>query len=111
MTDLIERIRAAIDEDERLAERVNHVGHWQLTLHGPNWGIEGERQMVEHVLRHDPVRVLRTAQIYRDLLYGAEHALHEADQDPNDPVRGSDAVIARNTLEDLAEIYGIEVAL
>lgn len=129
MDDLIARIRAAIDEDERMAEaafgQARH-GEWEYRP-GSDDGVYVAGGAIEifrsdaygytrlgnaygqHIARHDPARVLRTVQVYRDLLVGAEAALCATDEDPNDPVRASDAAHARHTLEDLADIYGIEV--
>jgi hypothetical protein len=59
---------AALDEEERVAERINHAGHWTLTMNGPDVGIDGEAKMVEHVIRHDPATVLRKVAAARKIL-------------------------------------------
>lgn len=87
MDDLIARIRAAIAEDERLATAAilpasGATGNWAMTSANeiiekrdgsPGsvvlqvWPIKGE-----HIIRHDPARVLRQVAARRKILLGVE---------------------------------------
>lgn len=84
MTDLITRLREAIDEDERLARAaVRFGGPPPPHMDGPGvWfavGMESQydASVDEHIARHDPARVLREVAAKREILelhqYQYEH--------------------------------------
>ncbi len=59
MNELIAFLNARLDEDEATARPLSAGGNWNVTINGvPGWGLEGDRRMVEHMVRHDPARVL-----------------------------------------------------
>lgn len=114
---LVDRIKAALDEEESVARLLPQGGlHWNVVLTGdPPWGVESDRAFVEHVVRHDPARVLRQVAAMRKVLDA--HAPFIADEDEPDPIcqtctEGSHLYDVNAypcpTLLALAEAYGIE---
>ncbi|WP_020525851.1 DUF6221 family protein [Catelliglobosispora koreensis] len=108
MTDLIDRLNAALDEDERIAERINFSGHWVIDLNG-EWPIGAEQRMLDHVMRHDPTRVLRQVEGARKILArhqpDAEWCGSCAEQDDYDNLF---IVWPCPTILALAEMFGVE---
>lgn len=120
--DLIAQIRAAIDEDERMAEaafeQARH-GEWEYRP-GSDDGVYAAGGAIEvfrsdaygytrlgnaygqHIARHDPARVLRQAAAHRTILeiHSGPHSCGFSDYDDADPC---------GTLLAFAEAYGIEV--
>jgi hypothetical protein len=94
MTDLVEFLRAALDEDERVA-RVATPGPWRLDA-----GLRLPEQIdvvsvdyftvcedledtdAAHIARHDPARVLAEVAAKRKLLDEYEAASRDPDTDP-----------------------------
>jgi len=101
MTDLIAKIGAALDEDERVATEalllaVDNRGEWtyaeRRVTGGPGLLIVGHIQAHRgrHIARHDPARVLRQVAAMRKILDwltqehhcdGIDHMLNPADPD------------------------------
>lgn len=111
MTDLIAKLRAALDDDERIA-RAARAKYFTSKVLGQFSAIGDMR----HAIRHDPARVLRQVAAMRKVL-----DLHQpfiADEDEPDPIcqtctEGSHlydiSAYPCPTLLALAEAYGIEV--
>lgn len=83
MTDLIERIKAAIDEDEQVANAaIEQVGDGDWEQRGTRIVTESNRdrevadyaivECIDHIARHDPARMLRQVEGARKIL-----ALHQ----------------------------------
>jgi hypothetical protein len=68
--DLFTQLRAALDEDERVALAASEAeAYITLTLTAkPPGGDEGARALVEHHRRHNPARVLRWVAYARGVL-------------------------------------------
>lgn len=131
MTDLVERLKAAIDEDERIARAALHrpaggsqgVGEW--TIAGHELRDENDTLIIkhtwpreaDHIARHDPARVLRQCEAHRAILEDA--IAHEAVVDGEfgcchtaDQIAAGlceeRSVDSNPTMQALAAIYGIE---
>lgn len=116
MDDLIARIRAAIDEDERIAKA---AVNWSYGAQ--EWADAGEPDWV-HIARHDPARVLRQVAAHRKILdiveqtraieTNASERIRSGTHTPtylrdwNDAQR--ELAVLQPILEILAETYGIE---
>src|SRR5512139_3938794 len=85
MSDLVAKLRAALDEDEQAAlyaTQDNGTGMWDEVVSGTLRldGVEGldglipigDLRLTRHIARHDPARVLRQVAAMRKLL-----AMHE----------------------------------
>lgn len=129
MTDLIERIKAAIDEDERIVREVlnvsgddrdqptwtveTFVGDYANYCHVNTFGEEvgcgregfGGEELAAHIARHDPDRVLRHVEATRKLL--GQH-LPNGDQDFPLCDECSGRTWPCSPIEALAAIYGIK---
>lgn len=130
MTTLVEQIRAALDEDERIASRAAkaHEGAPSWCFNPGNEDVEpaaflGKRSLysdyhgneglmpseVEHIARFDPARVLREVAAKRKIL--AKHAEVLA-RHPAPPGEANDLAIELAALyyaiKQIAEGYGIE---
>lgn len=134
MSDLIERLRAAIDEDERLA---NLMPPWPWTVNADEvLATDGDlvcepfalsnnqlRNMAAYIVRHDPARVLRMVAAHRKILDGHPPfpvrqngngrvfayecaTCHEKGTWENEPLRQDWPC---PTLLALAEAYGLDV--
>lgn len=118
MTDLVTRLREAIDETERIARAAGGSAWIRWTGFGPvvveretEYGVvyvtgagvvsdEGQPspKQVDHILHHDPAAVLRRITADRKIL---DHIAGELADDPSDDT-------ATYLLETLAEAYGVE---
>lgn len=137
--DLVERLRAAIDEDERAARyalQVGGTGVWTevssgvLCLEGVDgWdGLHalGDQRLTRHMEVHDPARVLRQVAAHREILAEHEHmtwgvggSIYEYRPEReergcricayNDKTEMVDAAGWCATVRALARAYGIEV--
>lgn len=87
MDALIAKIKAEIDEDVEI-------------VHGEDWHEQEERYW--------PDRVERQAAAFRRILDRAEEALRAADESTTDARLAYAACSARETIHDLASVYGIE---
>jgi hypothetical protein len=78
--DLLTQLRAALDEDERVALAASEAeAYITLTLTAkPPGGDEGARALVEHHRRHNPARVLRWVAAAREVL--ERHRRNEPDE-------------------------------
>jgi hypothetical protein len=65
LIELIERIRAVLDEDERIAVAAAEAGEAE------EWSKDEINPVLVHMSRHDPARVLRQVAAMREIL---EHA-------------------------------------
>jgi hypothetical protein len=106
---LVDRLRAALDEDERVAQAAARV----ITELGATWqgladglwkrSVRDDDEVWDFIERHDPARVLRQVAAMRKILdwvasghhCTADHLLSPADPD--------------DVADLLAEAYGIEV--
>lgn len=103
MTDLVEWLRAQLDEDERIARAAADTyggsEQWRILRltdedYGTEWSLEIADRVIpaglpgddedplrvdelHHIARHDPARVLRQVKAYREIL--AEHRIKRAD--------------------------------
>ena len=117
--ELIERIRAVLDEDEQVArEAARQDGEsWQTSDMG-DWLTSGEhghvmigeeygpgRRAIDHIARHDPARVLRQIAAHRKLL----DFYQEADQwyNANRTAPAGEITGLVRAIEFLAEALGI----
>jgi hypothetical protein len=105
MTDLMERLKAALDEDERLA--LESEGAW-IPL-GP--AECDERPIARHMARHDPARTLAMVAAHRTILTWAENAIKmcTVSEDgvlgkPGEHMMGD---IGRWNIQALAKAYGL----
>lgn len=122
MADLVEWLRAQLNDDEAAAEaclplhlrvgrfRGKEVPRWRITKSGngiidEDGGTLRAQQIfpaeADHVVRHDPARVLREIEIDRELLAEYERLLraHEAHRKEADRLtRSDDDPIRRNAL-------------
>lgn len=88
MPDLVERLTAALDEEEQIANaaiREAGGGHWEATtdgiytdggivFHGATYGgTHLEEAYGQHIIRHDPARVLRQVEAHRKILEKHPH--------------------------------------
>jgi hypothetical protein len=66
--DLVEFLRARLDDDKRIAEAASEPGgpHW------PNSDIEIRTPQMEHARRHDPARVLAEVEAKRRIVEAFE---------------------------------------
>lgn len=65
--DLVQWLTAQLDEDERVARVCSGDGKWDerdIAIYGPHLGTE----VLAHMARHDPARVLREIDAKRQLL-------------------------------------------
>lgn len=125
MTDLLANLKAAIDEDERIARAaapapwcVNDTSDLHL-LHDANdgelaetacWLGERYRATYDHFARHDPARVLRQVEAHRKILELHPHARLPTDPpeyvcETCEPLEATRT--ACGTVMALAEVYGI----
>jgi hypothetical protein len=113
MTELIAKIRAALDEDERAATEalllaVDNRGEWtyaeRRVTGGPGLLIVGHipANRGRHIARHDPARVLRQVAAMRKIL-----DIHGLETDPCGGA-GLSSEWPCSTVLALAEAYGIE---
>lgn len=87
MIELVQWLRAQLDEDERIARAVTTEGVWRVgrshggaSVEGEGWTVAGADALDgAHIAAHDPARVLREIEAKRDLLRFAEgiHDHHE----------------------------------
>jgi hypothetical protein len=117
--ELTDRIRAALDETERVArEAWQENWRWYaedktVMTHGQDGEWEGYRTVgtradAEHIALHDPERVLRMVAAHRKILDAWVAADAEAQKDPYEKSvtgywEGLDTAVAA-----LAEAYGVE---
>jgi hypothetical protein len=66
MTDLVEFVRACLDDDERVAQAVDPRGWIEATEEG-HWN-EFNQTEIDHIARHDPARVLAEVAAKRAIL-------------------------------------------
>lgn len=131
MSELIDRLKAAIDEDERIA-KATESGEWEAHgSYGDAWVAEKDGHLVAahrevypecaisldddvavHIARHDPARVLRQVKAHRTILSWALEATKMCEVSGNGtlghPGEHMMGDIGRWTIEALAEAYGIE---
>jgi hypothetical protein len=65
--DLVQWLTAQLDEDERVARACSGDGKWaerDIAIYGPHLGVE----VLAHMARHDPARVLREIDAKRKML-------------------------------------------
>ncbi len=66
--DLVTFLRARLDEDEQIANAAPRYD-WTIYLAGdPQSGEETEQRVLDHVIRHDPGRVLREVEAKRRIV-------------------------------------------
>lgn len=113
MNDLVEFLRARLDEDEQVARRAGET-FGQIGETGVIVATEGDRAeecasanwagIAEHIVRHDPARVLREVTAKRELLAYCERAM--AHEDPLTRDRAGEVAMAAITVTYLASAYG-----
>jgi hypothetical protein len=96
MDELVEWLRAQLDEDEQAARRAGDSFR-QVGETGVIVAIEGDRAeecasanwagIAEHIVRHDPARVLREVDAKRQMIGAIEHLLVQVD-DPFADAKG-----------------------
>ena len=113
MTDIVEFLRARLDEDEATARAVEPLGHnfdmggnrqdEKIAAVRISYASEdgyprsrGDRNATEHLQRHDPARVLREVEAKRHLLECAEDDLDAG---------GAEGNWAEIVIETLAAVY------
>lgn len=119
MSDLIEFLRARLNEDEQAALGISdtwHVEDYEVTAQADgavqaSWVVAGPRGEVgvamvngvrraHHIARHDPARVLREVEAKRRII-----AEHEPGQDPCDAHDAMFETVPCDTLMELAAVY------
>lgn len=130
MTELIDKIRAAIDEDERLALAVTWpmwtavhkpVEHQIRGTENPERnsyyiGATSQPAPVDHMARHDPARVLAMVAAHREILEEHKPSTRRAGWDRDETICGTcsydsgtdDYAFPCPTMRALAKGYGIE---
>jgi hypothetical protein len=71
--DLVQWLRAQLDEDERIARACSGNGQWNerdIAIYGPDLGVE----VRAHMAAHDPARVLREIDAKREVVRLSERA-------------------------------------
>jgi hypothetical protein len=98
VTDLVERIRAALNETERVARAVTAEG-WHEDIAKPEGWNEYDEAVREHIVAHDPERELRMVAAHRKILDECVRTLEHEDYGH---------WLANQTLTVLAKAYGVE---
>jgi hypothetical protein len=114
MDDLVQFLHTQLDEDERAARRAGDSFR-QIGETGVIVATEGDRAeecasanwagIAEHIVRHDPARVLREVEVKRQVIREREDARATAEADPSD-VSARVALLAFGiALRALASVY------
>ncbi|MEU3527533.1 DUF6221 family protein [Streptomyces sp. NPDC038707] len=112
MDELVEFLRARLDEDEQIAGvaaglQADPENGWGVSGHAitPHIGVVHEDEARMHIARHDPARVLREADAKRQVIREWEDARATAEADQGD-VSARVALLAFTiTLSALASVY------
>jgi hypothetical protein len=113
--DLVQWLRAQLDEDARIARAVTTPGTWRVgsshggsTVEGDGWTVGNADELdAAHIARHDPARVLREIDAKRQVLdwYQQRAAVDSRGEDPDDYEN-----VTGSTLETVVQILALPYA-
>lgn len=108
MDDLVARLRAQLDGDERVALAATEAeAYITLTLKAAHLdGDEGARALVEHHHRHRPANTLRWVRAAREILDQGDRARVGVKEHPEDFALKGALVALYGAVRALASVYG-----
>jgi hypothetical protein len=102
--DLVQWLRDQLDEDERVARACSGDGQWaerDIAIYGPDLGAE----VLAHMARHDPARVLREIEAKRQILKEWQMLTAARSSDPSDDTARVGLLAIEVVLQSLAPVY------